>query len=246
MRGVLLDPNTGRPERPESLRDGFGRPAGAGPATLFEWVNPALERAPKSVLQNLRKAAIDPHDVRAGMQGWEEIAYGLTVDGAAITNTTTETIMVPNFTYPNAGPQALYVGKQLRYTLWGRVSTVVTTPGTITFRLRWGGVAGTVLVASKAQRPKVTVSTNMAGLVVFDVTVRAIGSAGSAFAMGLSDLANIIGDAASIGERMWPDAAAAVTIDTTAATALSPTINFSVATATTSWTTHLARLEALN
>lgn len=245
MNGVLLNKRTGRPEKPEHLRDGFGRPEGARAGLVHQWINPELE-VPTHIMDNLRRAAEDVHDVRAGMQGWEEVVYGLTTDGAAITNTVTETIMLPNFIWPNAGPQALYVGKQILITLWGRVSTVVTTPGTITFRLRWGGVAGTLIVTSKAQRPKTTVSTNMASRVIFEMTCRAIGSAGSVFSMGKCDLSNTIADAAAPGEETWPDAPTPTTIDTTAASALSPTIQFSVATATTAWTTHLARFEAMN
>jgi hypothetical protein len=247
MSGVLLDPRTGKPEPPECFRDGFGKPDGAGPGLIHQWVNPDID-IPDHIKASLDRAAElkGIYDIRNGGQFWEEVVYAPPVDGAAVTNSTTETIMVPNFTWPNAGPQAWYVGKRVRYTLWGRVSTVVTTPGTITFKLRWGGVAGTTLVTSKAQRPKTTVSTNMAGVVVFEVHCRAIGTAGSLFTMGLSDLANTIGDAASIGERMWPDAAAAVAADLTSANALTPTITFSVLTATTSWTTHIGTIEALN
>jgi hypothetical protein len=252
MSGVLLDRN-GRPEVPEHLRHGFGKPEGAGPAVVGEWWNPELDverelfRAPEHILDNLRKAAIDPHNSpRASGATWQETVNSQTTDGVAVTNTTTETIMVPNFVWPNSGPQALYVGKQVLWVLWGRVSTVVTTPGTITFRMRWGGVAGTLLVTSKAQRPKTTVSTNMAGWVQMEMTCRSIGSTGSVFSMGQCALANTIGDAQAAQESIWPDAPAAVTIDTTAASALTPTIQFSVATATTSWTTHLARLVSLN
>lgn len=245
MRGVLLNKRTGRPELPEHRRFGYGRPEGARAGLVHQFINPEID-IPPHVMENLKRAADDVHDVRAGMQGWEEVVYGITADGTAVTNTTTETIMVPNFIWPNAGPQALYVGKQIRIRLWGRVSTVVTTPGTETFRLRWGGVAGTILVASKAQRPKVTVSTNMAARVEFYGTCRAVGPTGSAFFMGKCDLSNTIGDAQAAQEETWPDAPAAVTIDTTAANALSPTIQFSVATATTSWTTHICHFEALN
>lgn len=253
MRGVLLSSRTGRPEAPEHLRHGFGKPEGAGPAVLFDWVNPEVDverelaLAPAHVLESLCKAAVDPHNSpRMSGSTWEETVSSLTIDGTQILNTVTETIMVPNFVWPNSGPQALYVGKQVKWTMYGRVSTVVTTPGTIIFRMRWGGVAGTLLVTSKAQRPKITVSTNMAGWLQMEMTCRSIGATGSVFAMGQCSLANTIGDAAAAGEIVWPDAPAAVTIDTTAASALTPTIQFSVATATTAWTTHLARLESLN
>jgi hypothetical protein len=247
MRGVLLDRN-GRPELPEHLRHGFGRPEGARPDVIHSWVNPALGdiAVPPHVQANLDRAASDVHDVRAGMQGWQEVVSQNPADATAVTNTTTETIMIPDFVWPNAGPHAWYVGKMARVVIWGRVSTVVTTPGTITFRLRWGGVAGTTLVTSKAQRPKTTVSTNMAAQLWFIVQCRAIGTAGSLFVMGQNNLANTIGDAQAAQESVWPDAPAAVSINTGGNVALSPTVAFSVATATTSWQTHIGWIETLN
>lgn len=245
MRGVLLDPSTGRPEKPEHLRDGFGRPEGAGPGIIYSWVNPDV-MVPEHIRDNLMKASAFP-EVRAGMQAWEESLYAPPADGAAISATTTETIMIPNFTFPNAGPHAWYVGKRVKYTLYGRVSTVITTPGTITYRLRWGGVAGTTLVTSKAITPDTAAAyTNVAGYVQFDMQCRAIGTAGSIFVMGQHILANSLGTAAAMRQQVWPDAPAAVAFDTTAANALSPTIAFSVATAGTAWTTHIATLESLN
>lgn len=247
MRGVLLDKN-GRPELPEHLREGFGRPEGAGPGLIYQWINPDIE-VPEHIAANLRRASElkGIHDIRNGMQAWEESLYSPPADGAAISATTTETIMIPNFIWPNAGPHAWYVGKRVKYTLYGRVSTVITTPGTITYRLRWGGVAGTTLVTSKAITPDTAAAyTNVAGYVQFDLQCRAIGTAGSIFVMGQHILANSLGTAAAMRQQVWPDAPAAVAFDSTAANALTPTINFSVATAGTAWTTHIATLESIN
>jgi hypothetical protein len=187
-----------------------------------------------------------PFEPRAA-KGWQATINRIAADGAAITNTTTETIMVPDFTI---APGFIDGGKQLKWVLWGRVSTVVTTPGTITFKTRFGGVGGTTIMTSKAQRPKTTVSTNMAGYIEMLTMFRRPGNAqlsGVALGMGQNLLGNSIGDAAAVGESIWPDAPAEVTsaLNTDAGGALSPTITFSVATATTAWTTHIARLEDL-
>lgn len=248
MGGVLLNPRTGKPELPEQLREGFGKPEGAGPGVVHTWINPEVT-IPPHIQASLDRASElkGIYDIRCGMQAWEEAIYAPPQDGAAISATTTETIMVPNFIWPNAGPHALYVGKRFAYKLYGRVSTVITTPGTMIFRLRWGGVAGTTMVTSKSLLPDTAAAyTNVAGYVQFDVHVRAIGTSGSVFVMGQSIMANTLGSAASMRQGVWPDVPAAVTIDTTAAQALSPTLQFSVATAGTAWTTHIATLEALN
>jgi hypothetical protein len=203
MNGVLLNRHTGLPE---GTADGWHIPDRDPDPTPGSWVpvgtyiNPAiLETAPAHVLENLRMAALDPHNSpRMSGSTWQETVSSLPQDATQVLNSTAETIMVPNFVWPNSGPQALYVGKRVRWTMWARVSTVVTTPGTIIFRLRWGGVAGTLLVTSKTQRPKVTVSTNMSAYVQMEMTCRSTGATGSVFAMGLCDLGNTIGDAQSL------------------------------------------------
>lgn len=202
------------------------------------------------IAENLSKE-YDPFGPRASNQGWEECIARIATDGAQVLNTTTETIMVPDVLL-NAN--YLTVGKTLKYTIYFDVSTVVTTPGTITLALRWGGVAGVVLCTSGAVAPDPTgASTTVSGMVEFLVTGRSEGTAGTAFAMGnmiLSDYddasaTTIIGNLNMI---MIPASAPAVSgsIDTTTQKALSPTVKFSVATATTQFKAHLATLEALN
>lgn len=239
MKGLLLHPRTGRPE------------------SLYGYVNPEIDherelhRAPQHVKDSLRRAAelSGPYEPRASAgTSWEEVIYRATADQTQVLNTTSEADMLTAGEVPVIQPGYMQVGRVLCWTIWGRSTTVATTPGTIIFRLRWGTLAaGTVLVASKAQRPKTTTSTNMAVWMQIILTCRAVGATGSAFAMGQSQLANTIGDAASIQEAVWPDAPAAVTFDTTtAAVACRPTIQHSVATATTAWTTHMAKLESMN
>lgn len=248
--GVVLDKVTGRPEGHPSRVD--PKP---GPGLAWSWVHPDIDleaelaRAPAHIQASLNRAATPlGRGVRAGGNTWQEILYRSTADSTQVLNTTTESDMLTAVDVPVLPAKYLYTGRYLKMTLFGRISTVVTTPGTVTFRLRYGTLAaGTVLVVSKAQRPKVTVSTNMAAWVEFHLIQRADFSAASpALAYGLNTLANTIGDAQAAQESIWPDTPAAVNIDTTANTALRPTIQFSVATATTAWTTHAAKLENLN
>lgn len=201
------------------------------------------------IAENLSKD-YDPFGPRGSNQGWEECIYRVSADGAQVSATVTETIMVPDITL-NAN--YLTVGKTLKYTVYFDWSTVITTPGTMTLRLRWGGVAGVILAASGAFAPDPTAaSTTVSGMVEFLLTGRAEGTSGSAFCMGnmlLSDFddattTSIIGNLNMV--LIPPSAPAAVTIDTTIAKALSPTVQFSVATAGTQFRAHLATLEALN
>src|SRR5579884_1667267 len=80
-------------------------------------------------------------------QTWIETLFADIANGSAITNTTTETILMPDITIP-----AFYMNSEraLRLTLMGKLSTAASTPGNLTFKLRWGGVGGTVLAQSSA------------------------------------------------------------------------------------------------
>src|SRR3990172_5267401 len=104
-------------------------------------------------------------------------------DGAQILNTTTETIICPDFTFA-ANDNRIYQGAMFNIRAWFDVSNVVTTPGTLTLRVRWGGGGGTVLGRTGAVSMDTPARSNYSGSIDLDVVVRSIGSAGSMFAMG--------------------------------------------------------------
>lgn len=209
---------------------------------------------PPATLELLRKGRELGWDGPVAMDAtWEDVLTPkgqVARDGAQVLNTTTETIMTPDYTFL---ADSVETGDIYRYTLYFDTSTVITTPGTITMRLRWGGAAGTSLAASGAYAPDPTAaSTTVSGYMEWLMVVRAVGASGSAFTMGrmcLQDFddasaTTIIGN---LNMSVAPvSAPAAVTIDTTASKALSPTVAFSVATATTQLTNHIAILESLN
>lgn len=172
-------------------------------------------------------------------------------DGAQVLNTVTETIMTPDYLIP---ADTMESGDLFKWTLLFDHSTVITTPGTITFRLRFGGVAGTLLATSGAFAPDPTAaSTTLSGMLEWWTAVRGLpGTAGPSFSMGRVTW-NDFDDASAttlkgnLDMQMAPTSApAAVNIDSTADKALTPTVQFSVATATTQLTTHIAYLESLN
>ena len=239
MRGTLLDRALGRRRRP---------------GTLYNYTDD-FEILPEKIRSNLLKGR--QFSGKRGPQmssvSWRDTLTPRDVmiaDGTAITNTTTETIMCPDFTF---AARALEVGDWFKYNLWFRHSTVITTPGTITFKLRWGGVAGTTLATSGAFAPDPTAaSTNLTGHIEWTVVCRATGATGSLFAVARIDW-NDFDDASAttlkgnLDMNLVPTVTpAAVTVDTTAQSALSPTVTFSVNTATTSLTNHIAILESCN
>ena len=224
-----------------------------GPRVLRVWTDVEdpdwFAKLPDHIKHNLNKAASEPDafQPRASGLGWEEVIYTPNADGTAITSAS-ETILLPDFSIPAS---YMTVGKVLKYTIIGRQSTAITTPGTITLRLRWGGVGGVALVASGAFAPDPTAAaTNLTWMVEFWVQCRSVGATGSMIAFGRvewsdyddASAATVVGN---LNMRMAPTSAPAVaTTDTTIDKLLSATYQSSVATASVQ--THFGLLEACN
>lgn len=181
-------------------------------------------------------------------QSWQEAIFWATADGTAIANSVTEAIVFPNVTIP-----ANYMadGRALRLTAAGRLSTTATP--TVRFRLRWGGVSGTVLWDSGT----ITCATVTAALwwLQLLMQVRANGSAGTLFVTGPAMVgsaaaptvasatgAPAVGMFGSAGD----DTPAAVTVDLTADAALSLTAQWGTANASNTLTGHQYIGESLN
>ncbi len=157
------------------------------------------------------------------LQSWEELINTIIADATAVTGTS-ETIMVPDFTLP---ANYMYPGRILRARLSGLISNVVTTPGTITFRARWGGVSGTVLVASAAMAQNTVAQTNDQCDAEFLITCRSSGSSGSLFTSGRAIRGN--NPTAGLVDLIPASGNAVVSaLNLAAATALSFTAQFSV------------------
>lgn len=216
---------------------------------LGTWMSPSVEGAPPHVLESLERASADggAFSRRGSGLGWEEVIYTPINDGTAIT-AAAETILVPDFNIPAS---YLTVGKVLKYTLMGRQSTAITTPGTITFRLRWGGVAGVAVVTSGAFAPDPTAAaTNLTWMSEWWMQCRSVGATGSVMGWGRIEwsdyddatTATIVGN---LNMRLAPAATPAVaTVDTTIDKLLSATYQSSVTTGSVQ--AHAAILEACN
>jgi hypothetical protein len=212
---------------------------------------------PVRVQDWLDKAALakwgDLPRVEASAVSWRDTLTPrrvLASDGAQVLNTVTETIMCPDFTF---AADYMEIGDTFKYTLLFDCSTIAGTQ-TQTYRIRWGGAGGTSLAASGAfQADPTAVSTTVSQALQWYVVVRSVGSAGSMFAMGLFT-PNDFDDASAttlqgnLNMLLAPVSAPAAvgSLNTTAATALSPTVAFSVATSTVQVTNHIALLESLN
>jgi hypothetical protein len=155
--------------------------------------------------------------------------------------------MFPNVTIP---ANFMQDGRVLRLMAMFKYSNVVTTPGSITLRLRWGGVAGVILAQSSAIPLNIIAQTDLMGRIKLEVLTRVNGASGSLLAMGMVDLAQQL--AASNNQPNFMGSAggatgntpAAVTVDLTADTALSLTYASTVATGSCTGMNYT--IEALN
>ena len=182
-------------------------------------------------------------------QYWSETLAWATADGTAVANSTTETIAFPNVTIPG---NFLQDGRSLRVRVFGKHSTTATP--TLTFRLRWGGVTGTVVVASGAITCGSAV-TNAPWEIDLILTTRSNGSTGTVMGNGSvsvwDDAAPTVGSTTNVpgvsalcaGGGVAP---AAVTLDLTVDTALSITAQWGTASASNTLTGHNYIIEALN
>lgn len=185
-------------------------------------------------------------------QFWSETLAWATADGTAVANSVTEAIIFPNITIP---ANYMQDGRGIRLTLYGRFSNVVTAVPTLTFRSRWGGVAGTVICASGAMVTSATAMTNAIWKMEIVIQTRSNGSAGTLFAMGNIELGtNTVptsGTVTNYGMESLMGSAgistpAAVAVDLTADTALALTATWSAANAANTLTGHIYTLESLN
>ncbi len=184
-------------------------------------------------------------------QFWNETLVWATNSGAAVANTTTETILFPNVTIP---ANYLQDGRSLRIRAIGQHSTLGSGTVSVLFTLRWGGVSGTVLCKSAAITQLISLTAALWDLDIM-LTTRSNGSSGTIMANGIARVygatAPTIGSATGApaiapltnGGQITP---AVATVDLTSDTALSLTVTHGAASTSNTVTGLQYYLEGLN
>lgn len=182
---------------------------------------------------------------------WQQALIVQQVDGTALSNSTVATsILAPaaRFTLP----ANLFVpGSKLIVRAAGRVSTVVTTPGTLTLDMRFGSV---VVFNGGAMTLNTTAQTNASWQLEAELVVRAIGNSTNANLLGIGNWTSraVIGSAAAgsggVGTLELPDTAPVVGsgFDSTSAQVVDMFATWSVANASNSIQTHQYELVLCN
>jgi hypothetical protein len=185
------------------------------------------------------------------LQTWVETLISTQADGTAVTNTTTETTLLPshaNIILPSNYSD--HVGQAFEWFALGRASTVVTTPGTLTLRLKFGGVgaAGAAVVTTGAITLTTTAQTNDTWLLRGCGWVRTVGSAASLMFGGQFTSGILNNSTTAPADWAYPNTAPAVgaTYDSRASNQVDFTAQWSVANAANSIQLHGFWLKALN
>lgn len=139
-------------------------------------------------------------------QTWQETLAALQVDGPALTGTAAASLLgtatnasaAAKFTLPANffGPDG--VGKVLRVALKGRISNIVTTPGTLTIDVRMGPTSNIIVFNGGAFSLNVVAKTNVTFICDILLTCRAVGPGTLANLMGIGQFQSesVVGAAA--------------------------------------------------
>ena len=176
-----------------------------------------------------------------------------TAAGASFGTFTTAKTVLPTGCLVTLPANWWYVGRMLRYTVWGGIGTLVTTPGTITFQLNLGAVAA---LSSGTIQLNATAHTNLPFRAECVVTCRAVGASTSANLIGLWDVNGVMFtktaaqvDQVNIGDSILAPATAMAVgtgFDSTAAQTLDFFTGFSISNAANTIQLQQVLVEALN
>lgn len=158
-------------------------------------------------------------------------------DGTAVANSTAEASLLPAVAKVLLPSGYLNrVGKGLSVAAHGRISNIVTTPGTLTLRFKLGPTSNIAVAVSTAVPLNATAKTNVAWWLDLDLMVRAIGAGTAAqlFAQGTFSSESVSGAAAGLQASVAFQAAAPAVgtgFDSSVANQIDLTAQFSVANA---------------
>jgi hypothetical protein len=183
------------------------------------------------------------------LASWQETLINSIVDGPTLTAAAAATALQPQqkITLPAGFFQ---IGKMLKLTAQGRISCVVTTPGTARFDVRLGG--SVAAFDTGALNLNVVAKTNVPFWLEIVLTCRAVGSGTSANLMGFATFQSeaVVGSpantAGSNGSLIAPVGAPVVGTGFDSTTAQTLDLFFTQTVGTGSMTIHQFKVESLN
>lgn len=187
---------------------------------------------------------------------YESVLITTQGDGSALSNSTSPTSLLPSGAKTKIWPSFFRTPeKAMRFTAHGRISTVVTTPGTLTLALRFIDSAATSVdvFTSGAMTLNTTAQTNTPWILQATLVCRAIGSSSTLFGFGTWTSHAVIGSSAigtaGGGTQLLPyntSPAVGTAFNGTLENQVDLFATWSVANASNSITLHSFLLESLN
>jgi hypothetical protein len=169
----------------------------------------------------------------------------MVTDQTAITGTS-EALMWPA-AFSSLVANYFIVGKKMKITARGKVTSAASTPGSLTLTARFGTTTSGTSLAASAATALAASKTNITWILELWATCRAVGSSGSLIAEGrfMYDGAGALFSTAANNPLLFPaSAAAAATVDTTVAAGL--VVGCTLGSASDSLTVQELEVEALN
>jgi len=144
-----------------------------------------------------------------GLREWKETLIVAKSSGTAHGASTSQVSIIPTAAVKTIPANYWEVGKKLRVNFAGRMSNIVTTPGTATLEIKNGSV---VVFSSGALQLNATAKTNVTVKGHVDLTCFSEGSGTSATIMGVGKIESESFSAAAtgVGVKMMPETAPAV------------------------------------
>jgi hypothetical protein len=169
------------------------------------------------------------------IESWYKPLFISKEDGASLSNSTTETsILPPSIKIPIPGGFFELIGQRIKVTAMGRISNIVTTPGTLTLKLKFGS---NIIWNSGAFNLNVVAKTTVPWWLDLELSLRAIGASANFLPIGAFTSESVVGSPANTaggnGSLMLPVGAPVVgaNFDSTASQILDLSATFSVANA---------------
>jgi hypothetical protein len=106
------------------------------------------------------------------MSSWQGLLISMQTAGTAVTGTTEGSLLATQAKYTLPANAMVYAGQTLRIRAAGQISNVATTPGTLTFRVKFGSI---VVATSQALTLNTTLKTNVTWILDWDLTCRSVG-----------------------------------------------------------------------
>lgn len=185
------------------------------------------------------------------MNSWQETLVWSNVDGTAFNTTSAETSVPPAEAKYTLPANYLKVGSMLKFTCQGRISCIVTSPGTLTWKVKFGSV---IAATSGALNLNIVAKTNVTFWLEWLLTTRTIGGTTVATMMHVGQFTSeaVVGSPANTaggaGTLLMPVSAPAVGtgFDSTASQQLDLTATFSVSNVGNAMQSHMYKIESLN